>query len=125
MSASVSAGGERMIITTTIVGHLFKALRRSLSRVFLWFLVTGLIAAVVTEIIAIIITGGLPNLYANGVALALGLAIGYAAGLMTLVWEVFHDLIETVEDLGRDFTKELTAGTGLVEKVIETVERRI
>jgi uncharacterized membrane protein len=114
-----------MIITTTIVGHLFKALRRSLSRVFLWFLVTGLIAAVVTEIIAIIITGGLPNLYANGVALALGLAIGYAAGLMTLVWEVFHDLIETVEDLGRDFTKELTAGTGLVEKVIETVERRI
>jgi hypothetical protein len=114
-----------MIVTTTIFGHLFRALRRSVSRVFLLFLITGLIAVVVTEIIAIVITGKLPNLYANGVALALGLAVGYSAGLMTLVWEVFRDLISSVEEMGKDFAKDLTSGPALVGKVIEQVERRI
>ena len=114
-----------MIVTTTIIGHLFRALRRSDSRVFLLFLISGLIAVVVSEIIDIVITGALPNLYANGVALALGLAVGYTTGLMTLVWEVFRDLIESVETLEKDFIKELTAGPALVEKVIETVERRV
>ena len=114
-----------MIITTTILGHLFHALRRSLSRVFLLFLISGLIAVIVAEIVDIVITGGLPNIYANGVALALGLAVGYTVGLMTLVWEVFHDLIAGLEEMAKDFTRELTAGPALVEKVIETVERRI
>jgi hypothetical protein len=114
-----------MIVTTTIFGHLFRALRRSVSRVFLLFLITGLIAVVITEIIAIVITGKLPNLYANGVALALGLAVGYSAGLMTLVWEVFRDLISSVEEMGKDFAKDLTSGPALVGKVIEQVERRI
>jgi hypothetical protein len=114
-----------MIVTTTIFGHLFRALRRSVSRVFLLFLITGLIAVVITEIIAIVITGKLPNLYANGVALALGLAVGYSAGLMTLVWEVFRDLISSVEEMGKDFAKEITSGPALVGKVIEQVERRI
>ncbi|HEY7094191.1 MAG TPA: hypothetical protein VH393_13495 [Ktedonobacterales bacterium] len=114
-----------MIVTTTIIGHLFRALRRSLSRVFLLFLITGLIAVVATEIIDIVITGKLPNIYANGVALALGLAVGYTAALMTLVWEVFRDLIASVEELGKNFAKELTAGPALVEKVIEQVERRV
>jgi hypothetical protein len=126
MTASVFAGGgSRMIVTTTIFGHLFRALRRSLSRVFLLFLITGLIAVVVTEIIAIVITGKLPNIEANGVALALGLSVGYTAGLMTLVWEVFRDMIASVEELGKDFAKELTSGPALVEKVIEQVERRV
>ena len=44
---------------------------------------------------------------------------------MTLVWEVFRDLIASVEDLGKNFAKELTSGPALVEKVIEQVERRI
>ena len=114
-----------MIVTTTIIGHLLRALRRSLSRVFLLFLISGLIAVIVAEIIDIVITGALPNIYANGVALALGLAVGYTAGLMTLVWEVFRDLIASVEELGKDFTRELASGPALVEKVIETVERRI
>jgi hypothetical protein len=114
-----------MIITTTIVGHLLKALRRSLSRVFLLFLISGLIAGVIAEIVAIIITGALPNIYANGVALALGIGVGYIAGVMTLVWEVFRDLITSVEELGKDFTRELTSGPALIEKAIETIERRI
>lgn len=114
-----------MLIIFTIIGHLLRALRRSVSRVFLLFLVSGLIAVVVTEIVDIIITGALPNIYANGVALALGLAVGYTAALMTLLWEVFRDLIQTVEDLEKNFIRELTAGPALVEKVIEQVERRI
>src|SRR5262249_41821398 len=93
VSQCVRRGGSPMIITTTIVGHLLKALRRSLSRVFLLFLISGLIAAIIAEIVAIVITGALPNLYANGVALALGIGVGYSAGLVTLVWEVFRDLI--------------------------------
>ena len=92
-----------MIVTTTIIGHLFRALRRSLSRVFLLFLISGLIAVVVTEIIDIVITGKLPNIYANGVALALGLAVGYTAALMTLVWEVFRDLILERRGAGKGF----------------------
>jgi predicted PurR-regulated permease PerM len=114
-----------MIITTTIVGHLLRALRRSLSRVFLLFLISGLIAVIISEIVDIVITGALPNIYANGVALALGIGVGYIAGLMTLVWEVFRDLIRSFEELEKDFVKELTAGPALVEKVIEQVERRI
>jgi hypothetical protein len=44
---------------------------------------------------------------------------------MTLVWEVFRDLITSVEELGKDFTREIASGPALVEKAIETIERRI
>ena len=99
-----SAGEDRACSSPcTIIGHLLRALRRSVSRVFLLFLVSGLIAVVVTEIIDIIITGALPNIYANGVALALGLAVGYTAALMTLVWEVFRDLIRDCRGSGKEF----------------------
>ncbi len=114
-----------MIVTTTVVGHLLKALRRSLSRVFLLFLVSGLIVVVAAEIVAIVITGALPNIYATGVALALGVAVGYSAALMTLIWEVFRDMIASVEELGKDFARDLTSGPALIEKAIETVGRRL
>jgi glycerol-3-phosphate dehydrogenase len=114
-----------MIVTTTVFGHLFKALRRSLSRVFLLFLVSGLIAVVAAEIIAIVITGALPNIYATSVALALGVAVGYSAALMTLIWEVFRDMIATVEEMGKDFARDLTSGPALIEKAIDTVGRHL
>ena len=113
-----------MIVTTTIIGHLFRALRRSLSRVFLLFLITGLIAVVVTEIIDIVITGKLRTSCERRRAGARS-GGGPYSGPDDACREVFRDLIASVEELGKDFAKELTSGPALVEKVIEQVERRI
>lgn len=104
------------------IWHLLRTLRRSFGRVSLWFLVTGLIAAVMVELVAIFESGfqppsGLTHL----TALVLGVGVGYAAAATVFVFEVIRDLFETVEEVEQDVRKELSSGEALVDGLVEGV----
>ena len=105
--------------------HLLGVLRKALWRVLSVFAVVGAMAAVITEITGIIISGGhLPTLGTHLVALALGLGAGWCAGGSVLVVETFRGLIVSIEDVERDFVHELKLGVGLVDSVAKRVEGR-
>jgi len=106
------------MLTGGIIWHVFRALRRSLARVGLWFLVTGLIAAVVVEIVAIVATRQFPSMLTNLMAGALGLAIGYSAAFTVLVGEIFRGLFVAVGDIEKDISGEIKAGERLVESFV-------
>jgi hypothetical protein len=101
-----------------IIWHMFRALRRSLARVGIWFLVTGLIAAVVVEIVAIIYTHELPSMPTNVLAAALFLAVGYSTAFTVLVGEIFRDLFIAVGDLEKEVAGDIKTGEELVESFI-------
>jgi hypothetical protein len=105
--------------------HLLGVLRKALWRVLSVFAVVGLMAAVVTEIVAIVLSGGhLPTLSTHIIALALGLGAGWAAGGSVMVAETLSGLIVAVEDVERDFVKEIKAGIGLAETAAKHLESR-
>src|SRR5262249_45414006 len=99
--------------------HMFRALRRSLGRVALWFFVTGLIAAVSVELIGIYESNGqLPSLPTHLAALALGIGVGYSASATLFVTEIIRDLFVTGEDFEKDIRNELSAGGRLVNDLV-------
>src|SRR5690349_14809479 len=100
--------------------HLFRALRRSLGRIMLWFLVTGLIAAVIVELVGIYESGGqLPTTLTHITAAVLGVAVGYAMSATMLIAEIIRDLFITIEDIEHDVRNEFAAGSRLVDDLIE------
>ncbi|MBF6590386.1 MAG: hypothetical protein IVW57_07620 [Ktedonobacterales bacterium] len=109
--------------------HLFNALRRAFWRVLTWFFLTGLIAAVVTELAGIFATGGrLPTALTHLVALGLFLAVGYAAGMTVLVGEIFRSLLILVRDIGQGLERGVEEGGklgGVVARGMERLERRV
>jgi hypothetical protein len=106
-----------------IVWHLLRTLRRAVGRLLLWFLVTGLIAAVLVELAAIMLSNGqLPGLLTNITALAVGLAVGYSVSFTLLIFEIIRDLFTTVEDIGRDIRNEFVAGGKLAGTIAQTFE---
>ncbi len=107
------------MIAGGFIWHLFRALRRSFGRIALLFLVTGLIAAIVVELAAIFESNGhLPSLPTHLTALALGLAVGYAASATMFVVEVIRDLYLTMEEIERDVRDKFTASSGLVDDLV-------
>lgn len=103
------------MITIGLLRHVWHALRRAFARMLLWFLVVGAIAVVVAELVGILATGGqLPTLLTHLTALALGLAVGYAAAMTVLVTEMFHDLTTTVRDLEHDIEHGMEASGTLL-----------
>lgn len=114
------------MLVGSVLFHLLRALKRSFVHIISWFAITGLIAAVVVEIAAIVGThGSFPTLLTHLTALALGLAIGYAVAISMLVTEVFRDLIEAFETMTHDLTKELGMGSKLIGAAVQSFEHRI
>lgn len=100
--------------------HLFRALQRSLGRIVLWFLVTGLIAAVVVELVGIYESDGqLPTALTHITAAVLGVVVGYAVSATLLIAEIIRDLFLSVEEIGHDVRNEVVAGGKLVDDLIE------
>jgi hypothetical protein len=115
------------MIPTGVIVHLWNALRRAFARICLWFGLTGLIAAIVTELASIFATGKLPGLPTHLAALALGLAVGYAVGLTVLAGEIFQSLITIVRDIGRELERAAQEGGklgGTLARGIEHFEGR-
>jgi hypothetical protein len=116
------------MVATGILVHVWGALRRAFARIFLWFGLTGLIAAIVTELAGIFATGRLPGLPTHLAALALGLAVGYAAGMTVLAGEIFQSLVMIVRDIGRELERGAEEGGklgGVLARGIEHFERRL
>jgi hypothetical protein len=116
------------MVATGIAFHFLSALRRAFTRVAMWFGLTGLITAVVVELAGIFATGQLPGMPTHLAALALGLAVGYAAGMTVLTGEIFRSLLTIVRDVGRDLEHGMEEGGrlgGLMAQGIERLERRL
>ena len=116
------------MVGTGILFHLWGALRRAFARICLWFGLTGLITAIVTELVGIFETRQLPGLPTHITALALGLAVGYAAGMTVLAGEIITSLITIVRDIGRDLERGMEEGGklgGALARGIEHFERRL
>jgi len=111
------------MIAGGFVWHLFRALRRSFGRIALLFLVAGLIAAIVVELVAIFEgNGDLPSAPTHLTALVLGLAVGYAVSATMFVVEIIRDLYLTMEEIERDVRDKFTASSGLVNDLVGGVD---
>jgi hypothetical protein len=107
------------MIAGGFIWHLFRALRRSFGRIALLFLVTGLIAAIVVELVAIFESGGqIPSAPTHLTALVLGFAVAYACSATMFVVEIIRDLYLTMEEIERDFREKFTAGSELVDDLV-------
>lgn len=90
------------MITFGFIRHVLGAARRALSRMLIWFLVVGGIAAIAVELVSIFANNmQLPTLLTHLAAIAFGVAVGYAAAMTVLVAELFRDLTRAVGDLER------------------------
>jgi hypothetical protein len=129
----VSEEGAESMLAGGFIWRLLRTLRRSFTRVALWFVVTGLIAAVVVELAAIF-NGTIFNGTSDGAsglqtptglthltALVLGLGVGYAASATIFIFEVIRDLFVTLEEIEQDAMKELRSGESLVDGLVEGV----
>lgn len=108
------------MLAGSFLWHLFRALRRSFTRVMLWFLVTGLIAAVVVELIGIYESGGqFPSELTHITAALMGIVVGYAVSATMFIGEIIRDLFSTVDDIEKEVRHEFAAGTKLIDDLVE------
>ncbi len=108
-----------------VLGHLLGGLRRAIGRVLLWFLIFGLIGAAIVEVVALIETKGGPTILTHITAAAMGLALGYAAGLTVLVSEVIRFLVEAVREAEKSVQGDLGNLGGLAGGVAKAIEKRL
>lgn len=109
--------------TTGLAGHIFQTLRTALRRLLAWFAVTGLIAAVVVELVSIIASGGsLPSLSTHLAAVALAIAVGYGVALTLFAIDVFHLLASIVASLEQDIETGAIGGMHYAERLVRDLE---
>lgn len=84
-----------------VFGHLWRALRHALAKILAWAGVAFLAAALLVEAVAYLATGpqALVAPTTHLAALALALAVGYAAGFITLIVETVGLLARGAHDL--------------------------
>jgi len=109
----------------SVVGHLLGGLRRAIGRVILWFFIFGLIGAGIVEVISLIETKGGPTLWTHIAAAAIGLTVGYAAGLTVLVSEVVRFMVEAVKEAQQTVEGDLGNLGGVVGEVGKAIEKRL
>ena len=109
----------------SILSHVFKALRRAIGRVLLWFLIGFVVGAAIVEGIGFAAAGGHFVLLGHIAAAVAGLALAYAASLTVLVIEVIGFFVKTLQDLEHDVRSEMSGGTRIVEGIVENIEKRL
>ncbi|HEX6122046.1 MAG TPA: hypothetical protein VFY89_02745 [Ktedonobacterales bacterium] len=117
------------MVAAGIAFHLWQALKRAFTRVAFWFGLMGAISAILAELVGIFSAGGqLPTLENNLIALALGLAVGWSAGMTVLAGEILRSLLSIVKDVGRNLEHGMEEGGkvgGALVQGIERLERRL
>ncbi|HEX6540136.1 MAG TPA: hypothetical protein VF040_00135 [Ktedonobacterales bacterium] len=109
----------------SVVGHLLGGLRRAIGRVFLWFLVFGLIGAGIVEVVALVETHSTPTTLTHIIAAAMGLVLGYAAGLTVLVSEVIRFLVEAIHEAEKTVGDDLGNIGGIAGGVAQAIEKHL
>lgn len=109
----------------SVIGHLLGGLRRAIGRVVVWFLIFGLIGAGIVELVAFVETHNPPGLFTNITAAAIGVTVGYAAGLTVLVGEVIRFLIEAVKEAQKTVEGDLGSLGNIAGEVGKAIEKRI
>jgi hypothetical protein len=123
----------------TAAGHIFRAVRRAIGKVLLWFVVglgVGGGAVVGVGLFHNGLTSGVqsPNLLTHIAAGAFGLVLGYAAALTTAVSEAIRALIDAGKDVEQgaaklehtvatDAGRLASGGEGVLGGVVKSVEQ--
>ncbi len=108
-----------------VVGHLLGGLRRAIGRILLWFLIFGLIGAAIVEGVSLFEGRGGPTTVTHIVAAAIGIVLGYAAGLTVLMVEVIRFLIAAVKEAEKTVEGEMGNLGGIVGEVGKAIEKRL
>lgn len=108
--------------------HLLGALRRAIGRVFLWFFLTGIVAAIVVEAVGFFATANRtnyhPGVLTNITAAVIALALAYSAALTVLVGEVIRFIVGSAEKAEKEVKTELSGGAKFLDAALQTVEHR-
>jgi len=89
----------------TAAQHILHALRRAIWAMALTFLIVGLVAAIVTEVVAFFLTGSAPTGPTHLAAAALAVAFGYAAAVTVAISEILFAIVKTIELLVQESEK--------------------
>ncbi len=108
----------------SIVTHLMRALRQALGRVALWFTLSALVSALAVEVVGYLGAGQHfpPSELTNIAALALAVAVGYAAALTVLIGEVVRFMVSAVQDAERNLVRDVAGGKQVVESLVSSFE---
>jgi hypothetical protein len=110
-----------------VVGHLLRGLGHAIGRVILWFLIFGLIGAALVEVVAYV--ESTPHqafgLLTNIAAAAVGIILGYAAGLTVVVAEVVRLLTEAIREAQKGVEGDLGNLGNIAGGVVKEIEKRI
>jgi hypothetical protein len=122
----------------TAAGHIFRAVRRAIGKVLLWFVIGLGVGGGAVEGVGVFHNGlnsGVqsPNVLTNVAAVAFGLVLGYAAALTTAVSEAIRALIDAGKDVEQgavnlektvvnDAGKLASGGEGLLGGIVQSVE---
>ncbi|HLZ22719.1 MAG TPA: hypothetical protein VKQ30_11410 [Ktedonobacterales bacterium] len=108
--------------------HLLGALRRAIGRVFLWFFLTGIVAAIVVEVVAYVAdptkSNYHPALLTNITAAVVGVALAYSAALTVLVSEVIRFIVGSAEKAEKEVKSDLSGGAKFLDSALQTIEHR-
>ena len=110
-----------------VLAHLLGGLRRAIGRVFLWFIIFGLIGAALVEAVTYIETTPHQTfgLLTNIAAAVVGVILGYAAGLTVVVAEVVRGRVTAVRDAQKGVEGDLGNLGGLAGGVVKEIEKHI
>lgn len=86
-----------------VFGHLWRALRHALTRILAWAAIAFIATVLVVEVVAYFTAGAsaLVTPTTHLAAFALAIAIGYAVGFLTLIFETVALLAEGARDVER------------------------
>lgn len=108
--------------------HLLGALRRAIGRVFLWFFLTGIVAAVVVEVVGFIAdpqkTNYHPSVLTDVTAAVIGLSLAYSAALTVLVGEVIRFIVGSAQKAEKDVKADFSGGAKFLDAAVQAVEHR-
>ncbi|MBA3824462.1 MAG: hypothetical protein H0X24_11280 [Ktedonobacterales bacterium] len=123
----------------TAAGHIFRAVRRAIGKVLLWFVIGLGVGGGAVEGVGVFNHGfsaGIqtPTLLTHIAAIAFGLVLAYAAALTTAVTEAIRALIEAGKDVEQgavklektvtgDLGNVASGGEGILGGVIKAVEQ--
>ena len=108
------------------VFHLMGALRRAIGRVVLWFFVTGIVGALIVEVVGFAVTtnrtGYHPSVLTNVAAIAIGVILAYAAALTVLVGEVIRFVVGSAQKAEQQVKTDLSGGAKFIDAAVQAIE---
>jgi len=108
--------------------HLLGALRRAIGRVILWFFLTGVLSAIVVEVVAYVAdpqkSNYSPGALTDVTAAVIGISLAYSAALTVLVGEVIRFIVGSAQKAERDVKADFSGGAKILDAALQAVENR-